>query len=1064
MLKTLLLQLMAQRIGDLNVFHTIMDAFTESRTLDSAHDQENTMWNALHVALRNAYDEDRDEMLAIVVDLDELEAQKVHGKQVIEKLQKLAKKSPGVRLVLFSSPAEFKHATATTTVRLSSENLADDFQTIIRQSLSRLPQYSERDEAAQEAIVDHLIAISDGSVLYASLAVRYLKLQKSHPTLDQAVGALRKSVHTIAAIVPKVLEVLSLDNNSKALLSLLVAAERPFSRKEIELLLQAQPQQGQLSDIRVNVDTVVKSIAPFVMTGEGLVILRHRAIKDALVAIPDASPISLRLKTRHQDLLMRLFLCVKSHTHSKDDIEPSISFLGQGDIEMRFASDRMLEYAVRYWPVHFRKSLALYKAQGDLNLPQEFKSVFPDSIGFVSLEAGAWLHQPFPHEALEFFMEGYRVRHAIFGEHHACVLQSAITCALFCEKTMSRPIEAIEWYFRASKIGRVVLGQQAELVTTCCTTILRLSASFVSKTRTTTMTYREETLILLVSVYKHRYGETSEEVIEMYNALVELYTAIGEEKKATEILIQIKEIHAGHQHHHSETTLRGSRHLSVTLKKKDRSEIDTYGGFLFCHHGEESKDSWTITRVEELVSMAMKFVRETQYARAEEIFLELWLRLDEHCRGSQDVEWHKKKILVTLKYVEVLHMQGRREEASALLLSCWSEYSSHIISTYESIIIQLKEVAVWMQRVEMSSVALTVFQKCYSWYKSSHKEHTEIYKQIEEHIAVTSRQIVKSSSMTSTTSTSESSEIVMREVFESSFSSTETTETTEVSSTSIELCESLTSIYMKEEKWSQAVSVIKQTLMKSSFSSFFSESLSFESIDLKSTSTSKHISLIMKLAECYIHQKRYEKVEYLYLRLYRVHHNCCGRHDDALVIKHTDLYVTFLKEHDMFNQLISFYQELLVEYRSSYGHTHERTISVLYALGDICRNRSVTHGYFVDYYVEIVTSLNQGALVCHENAFRALLIVADHYYQCERFSESLVYFRSIIATFCKFGTNFKHLEDVTVVHRLLEKYYKVIEETKVRYRVAPVELLERHLHGLGTMAFMTISQRLTDIT
>lgn len=977
--------------------------------------------------------------------LDELEAQKSRGKEIAERLQRLVEKLSGIRLILFSSPGEFKPAIETTTVNLSCENLADDFQTIIRHGLNRLLHFSDRDEAAQEHIVDQLTSISDGSMLYASLAVRYLKLQKSHSNFDQAVEALFKSPHNVADVVQKLLTVMHLDNNSKALLSLLIAAERPLSRNEVEVLLQAQPQHGRLSDDQVHVDTIIRSIAPFTITGEGLVTLRHRAIKDALVATPDSSPVSLRLKNRHQDLLIRLFICAKNKLNPQDDHEPILSWPDQETVETRLASDRTLEYTIRYWPIHFRKAPGLYKAEGDLSLPKDLLSVFPRSIGFVALEAGAWRLQSFPDEAMEIFTMAYRVRHAIFGNDHACVLQSAIMCAMFCETVLSRPTEAIEWYVNASNIGRVILGVQTELVITCCTTILRLSQSFISNTRTAIATHREQTLILLVSAYKYRYGEASEEVLEIYNTLVELYNTIGEEKKATEILIIVKEITVGHHHGQHGRPTPGSRHLSVTVKKKDDSEIDTYQGYLFGYSREDSEEAWTITRAEEMISIVVKLVLEKHYARAEEMILELLLKVDEQCRGSQVVEWHEKKIQVTLKYVEVLHIQNRREEASALLISCWNEYYSHTISTFESVIVQLKEVAVWMQRVQMSSVALTVFQKCYAWYKSSHKEQTTIFKQIEEQIAVTSKEIVKSSSTTSSESVTESSEAVMREVFESSFSSTETKEITEVSSTTLELCESLTSIYLKEERWSQAVSVIKQTLMKSSFASFFSDSLSFERIDIKSSSTSKHINLIMKLSECYIHQKRYDKAEYLYLRLYRVHRKYCGRLDDALVIKYIDLYVQFLKKHDMFVQVISFYQELLVEYRSFYGHTHERTISILYELGDICRTHSVTHGYFVDYYVEIVTNLNQGALVCQQSAFRALLVVADHYYQSQRFSESLVYFRSIIATFCKFGTKFKYFEDVTVVHQILEKYYKTIEETKVSFPLGPTCFLSDSL-------------------
>lgn len=1044
MLKTLLLQLLTKYI-DPNLLPPIMNAYT-------AHDQEAALWYALNAALENKNKKREESLpqLAIVVDLDELEAQKTKGVQVIENLQLLADRVPGVRLILFSSPAKLIHATATTTIQLSAENLADDFQAIIRHGLSKLPHFHELDEAAQEAVVDQLISTSGGSVLYASLAMRYLRLQKADWKLGAAsVGVLLNQLHTVPSLVPKILTAMHLDHDGKVLLSLLVAAERPLSREEIGILLQAQPQQGGLSDTRVNVDIVIKSVAPFIMTGEGLVTLRHRDIKDALVAIPDSSSASLRLGTRHQDLLMRLFICAKSHLHAQDDHQPTLSFLNQEQVDTKLASHRILEYAARYWPVHFRKAPALYKAEGSLALPKDFKSVFPKSIGFITLEAGAWRHQYSTRETLNLLTLAYRVRHAVFGEHHACVLQSALICALFCDTAASRPIDAVEWYFKASKIGCVVLGQQAELVNTCCTTILRLSASLISKTRTTTTTYREQTLIVLISVYKHRYGESSTEVIELYNALVELYVKIGEEEKSIEILVKIKAIQTGHDHdehahdHHDHPS-RGPKHhpghdhgphghRDVTITRKDPFKVKSYEDiFWICSHGEDAEDSWTMTLVEEMILIAMEFVAAKNYTRCEEIFLELWLKLDAHCRGSQVVEWHEKKIFVTLKYVEVLHIQGRCEEASALLISCWAEYSIHMISTYESIIVQLREVAVWMQRLDMCSVALAVFQKCHSWYKSSHMEQTTSFKKIEEHIAVTSREIVKSSSMVSTTSVSESSETVMREVFESTFSSTETTETTEVSSTTLELCESLTTIYMKEEKWSQAVAVIKQTLMKSSFSFFFSESLSFEKIDVKSTSTSKHIALIKKLAECYVHQNRYEKVEYLYLRLYRLHHKCCTRLDIDLVIEYTDLYVNFLRKHDMFNQLICFYQELLVDYRSCDGRTHERTISVLYILGDLCKERHVQYGYYIDYYVEIVTNLNQGALICHENAFRALLIVADHYYQCQRYSESLVYFRSIIATFCKSGTKFKHLQDITVVQQILVKYYTVIEETHVR--------------------------------
>lgn len=1022
MLKTLLFQLLSQRIGDIKAFNMVLEAYMDTSRLQSAKEQEERLWEATQKALESVCDEPN-EPLAIVIDsLNEIEGQKPEGKRVAERLQRMVSRAPGVRLIIFSEQLDWKESSATTVINMK-ENNTDDLQTIIRQSLSRDPHFSEKNEAAQECVVDQLVTMSKGSILHASLAVRYLRSQKSALIFDQSVDNLSRSHASVSDAVQKLIDMLQLDADSKLLLSWLVAAERPLSREEIGMLYQAQPQQGRLADHRVNLNSVIKSVAPFVMTGEGLVTLRHVAIKEALNNAPGSSPME-----RHKEFLVRLFICAQSRLNYKDEREPTLGFLEQDSIETRLASDRILEYTACYWTVHFRKS-SLYKAHGELNLPRDFVSVFPNSVGFVLLEAGCWRVQYFPHETMELLKGAFHVRKAVHGMENPTVLQSAILCAIFAEKFLSRPNEAVEWYVTSCKIGRSILGVQSELVMNCCATIIRITESYSSKTRTEIATYREQTLTILISAYKHRFGENSDEVVEIYNLLVDLYTTLGEQQKATEMKTKIKTIinTTSHNHEREQRPAAISRHMSVTLKGgKRRSSIEKYDGYLFDYSEDKHEESWSVIRVDEIISVAVRFIIEKKYAKAEEVLLELWLRVDEQCRGTQACEWHERKIQATLKYVEVLNCQNRQEEASALLLSCWTEYSNHSVSAFESIIVLLREVGVQMKRLGMASTSLTVFQKCWAWFKSTQRTESNMFKEIEESIAVTSMEMVKEFSTTSTTAVTRAHETVIRDVFESSFA---TTETTEVTSTTVELSQSLTSIYMKEQKWSQAASVIKTTLMQSSFSSFFSES--FESIDLKSSFASEQIILVMKLAECYVQQHRYEKAESLYLRLYRVHRKNCARLDDGTVVKYTDLYINFLRQHSMTNQLISFYQELLGEYRSFYGGTHEKTISILYLLGDLCRSCSVTHGYWVDYYVEIVNNLNTGSLVCQEGAFRALIVVAEHYYDSQRHSESLIYFRSTIATFCKSGTKHKYFENATEVEKMLDKYYKAMEETKV---------------------------------
>lgn len=67
MLKTLLLQLLTQRIGDRDVFKVIMEAYATSKTLDSVQKQEEKLWIALAAALGKLYS-DETETLAIVIE------------------------------------------------------------------------------------------------------------------------------------------------------------------------------------------------------------------------------------------------------------------------------------------------------------------------------------------------------------------------------------------------------------------------------------------------------------------------------------------------------------------------------------------------------------------------------------------------------------------------------------------------------------------------------------------------------------------------------------------------------------------------------------------------------------------------------------------------------------------------------------------------------------------------------------------------------------------------------------------------------------------------------------
>ncbi|KAI1321099.1 hypothetical protein F5Y16DRAFT_389291 [Xylariaceae sp. FL0255] len=1022
MLKTLLFQLLSLRIGDIHLFDVIYTSFAESKILRSAKEQESMLWETLRHALY-AVSGDEDNLLAIVVDgLDEMEGLKPAAKQVSAKLRDIVEGAAGLRVLLFSQSLGSDPAHPIETVDLSTETVYDDIHAILQQGLSHVSHFADKSFAEQEDMVDGLLDNTSGSMLMATLFIEYLKQHKSRDEFEKGVEILLNTqTHSVSELVQKLLTIAKLDDDSKKVLSFLIAARRPLSFNEVALLLEAEPKSKKEHH---HLSHLTKSISPFVITVEGLIMIRHDAVKQALLNIPETSNLSLHLKDRHKDLLIRLLLCTGKHL-ARDNDEPRLDLLTSSDIEKQVASNQLLEYTVRYWVIHFKLS-SLFKSQGDLPLSSEFTSIFPSSVTFALLEASRWRTQYLPDEAAELFTIAFRVRKQLFGLERTSVLQSAITCAIFYETVLGRYSEAAEWYIHVIRIGQKVLSVQDELVITCCTTLLHISETLVTKTRTEIMTYREETMLTLITAYTHQYGASSKEVLKIYESLAELYVFISEESKAIEIRTKITEIHAGfHKHEFITDADVMSRQLDVMLKKSSGvEEVEGFGSLLLGYEAE-SEEEWTIVHVESLIHLAIEFVKRGFFAKAEDVYVELMLKLAEICISTQVCEWHEKRIEVMIKYASFLHTQRRLEEASTVLICCWTDYSLHQVSMFESIVLLFKEVAVCMRLVGMTSMSLTVFQRCWSWFKSTHKEESSVFKEIVELIAVTSSEVVKKSTTTTTTTTTttSSSETVIREVFESSLSSEET----EVTTTTVELCNSLTSIYIKESRWSEAMTVIKSTLKKT-WSSFFSETI--ESNMLSSSLAKESIKLVLDLAECYIAQKRYEKVDYLYLRLYRIHCKSL-KFDDATVIKYRETYINFLKKFEMHSTLISFYQELLVEYRSFFGAADLKTIELLYALGDICRSHSLTHGYWIEYYSEIIVSLNKGGVICNEHALRAITIMAEYYYDTQRYSESLVYLKSIITTFCKFGTKYKYFQDETFMTKTLERYYRVIEETQI---------------------------------
>ena len=280
-----------------------------------------------------------------------------------------------------------------------------------------------------------------------------------------------------------------------------------------------------------------------------------------------------------------------------------------------------------------------------------------------------------------------------------------------------------------------------------------------------------------------------------------------------------------------------------------------------------------------------------------------------------------------------------------------------------------------------------------------------------------------------------------------------------IESTTMTLAKRLSTKYMEQKKWSEATSIIRSTLQRT-WSSFLSASV--HDVTLTSTFLQESIEVVQRLAECYLEQRQIEKAEDVYLRLFRAV-LVSKQSDNTLLDKVKWLLINFYDKHGYPDRAISTFQDVLVVYRKTYGSSHETTIQTLYALGSRCRDHARSHPYWIEYYQQIVTSLNKDSDVCHVNAMEAITIVANSYWEERRYAEAVQVFAVLWNTFFRKTSEYKQFSDTKLVQVLYERYFQCLEETRadweLLYRVT-TEYRETCSKKFGATSSLTVEATL----
>ncbi|KAI4287738.1 MAG: hypothetical protein L6R35_003004 [Caloplaca aegaea] len=947
--KRLVLQLLDKNVGNKDFFRSLVDTHkvSLSKDLDAV---EKSLWKCVDIGL-DRY-RGTDYLMVIVDGLDDLEGGQQQVARVANHLLLLASNHSNVQAVTCSRGSIPKSSQGKTrNFAITSDHTHEDLRLVIDNAFSGYKHFDNQSEHVREKIVEQLRHVAEGNFLEAILTVSILQRETTLDGFNKVLKAASESSIDVDELIARLTTTTDLTKTTtQLLLSWMTVTARPLTLTEVNLLFQIDLAKKTFVERNGHAaDDALAVLKPFISLEGGFVRFRHSIVRQHMLNVQKDGK---KLKSRHDaqaDLTMRLL--AYCHFNLTKPHDPTSEMMKGSEVDDLFTRYVLLEYATFYWLHHFRSSSFIHD-DGTFRLTSDFKAIFPGTTRLPLLEWTCWERTTSSSDVVHLYELALRVRQEVHTQNHRSVLQGLLACGN-AYKAQKQVTEANAYFYRASKISQHVLRKYHVFTLACTTSFLTITEGLSITSRTELATWKEELLIYIIDTYKHQHGKTHDLVIQYYKILAQLYIDIHEEHNAERIWRE------------EETTI--SENLTIVLESSDsKTDIVEYEQGIFDIVTE--LEVWDIRRIRMTLELAMSYEKRGEILMAEELFVMLWRRLTDECHHHHGVEIHIHTFDVVIEYVHFLRRCHRHEEAANVLICIWSEYEEYHFES-ETIFLRLKRIGQLMREVSLLSIAVSVFRKCWQWFKSHDKhEHTKSCETIISETMIEIITTVSTSTVSTTSTTTTSTEVVVREMFESTVSRTT------VTSETISICKNLISYYMKLEQWSEAIAVTKRSLLLM-WKSIVSGS---GTIALPKDYGTEAIEIAIYLAVCHHRSHHFHEAEEVYVRVYRACRNSCHIDDPRLFNAYTVL-IKFYEEHRHWRKVIETYQDILREYRSHLGSKHHLTIRTLYLLGSLCMEHG--HGNEHEYYEEIITILGHGNDTCHPDALEAVMFMCRWHYE-----------------------------------------------------------------------------------
>ncbi|EAW11609.1 NACHT domain protein [Aspergillus clavatus NRRL 1] len=1001
--KSILHQLFDRRIGNVQMLQILSVAYERSRKALNEQDYDQILWNALEAALCVALTGAKE--LVIVVDgVDEASCSEA---TLLQLLATATAKAPNAKVITLGAQ---KPPTAAdrTFVQITDELIFDDIATVVRNQLQQNRAFAAMPDLDQETIVEQITEASQGSFLWGRLAAQRVCHEHTEDGLLKEVDALVESNLSLTDFVLQVLQSSNVSADAKHMLLWLVTADRPLQLKELEILASIQIDDLTIAERKLEALHILKPLKPLVLVQDGHVFLRHGLIRAAILDIFSKREL-VSIKDRHADLATRLLIYIKNTVTQEN--EPSLVSLEWHDSNILLKKFPLLEFAVRYWVSHVQRTVA-YTSEGVVAIVNSFGKALPASITALRLECTLWETIPTP-ALLSYLNTVTNIYRQMLSENHVVTLQSIVFLALLNQR-VECVSDAITLFYKAATISQTVLTTRHIVTMQMAKIFEELTIDSRTESKTEIMVQRETILLLLVECYQNHYGKDSETVVAVLKQLIEHYRWTKEEQRIEEIIVMIETI----SEHYRKDSVSGDLGVELRRRRGRKSSGITLGFSLDIEEVDELIQEYDSYDVEAWIRQAEAYIAEGKTELAERTYIEIWQRVSKEYRTHYSAYWEERKMIIVLAYSRFLVSQTREYEASSVLSSLWQEYEQASISMSETSVSYFQEVAKMMKVVGISEVALSVFKRCSRYYESISSTHTSTYKELQETIQTTSKEVVKSFS----SSTTAISETTLEEFFYESSGSIETFEETSFTAT-----HRLIGQYISQHRWQDATRAVKKVL-RIVWPSLFSPSL--QDVTLPEQSIDNCVELAERLSFCYHSRRRLNKEEDIRIRLYRAV-RAARQVDDDLRDRVTIELLGFFERTAQTESVINLQQELLVDYIDFYGEEHAIVIKTLWTLAELTRPRPI----FLEYYRQIIRALNKDSTTCHPEAVEPMIIIATELWNQGRYQDALTHYKILFITFLNQPEGSPKFQVHEFVQELYERYIRCLRIVHVDFAV-----------------------------